>query len=66
MSVYLSYRRPGLDESAYLLVFIGSGVGGMLRHGVNVIAPRLLGVAFPDHTLIVNLVGSYAMGMLTE
>ena len=48
----------------YLVVFLGSGFGGMLRHGVNVIVPRWLGVAFPYSTLVVNIVGSMVLGLL--
>lgn len=48
----------------YLVVFLGSGFGGMLRHGVNVIVPRWLGTAFPYSTLVVNIVGSMVLGLL--
>jgi CrcB protein len=48
----------------YLIVFLGAGVGGALRHGVNVGAARLLGFEFPFGTLIVNVIGSFAMGLL--
>ena len=48
----------------YLIVFLGAGVGGALRHGVNVWAARLLGYGFPFGTLIVNVGGSLAMGAL--
>ena len=48
----------------YLIVFLGAGIGGALRHGVNVAAVRLLGYGFPFGTLIVNVVGSFAMGAL--
>ena len=54
----------GVQMNAYLIVFLGSGLGGALRHGVNVIAPRLLGPSFPYNTLTVNIVGSFAMGLL--
>jgi CrcB protein len=49
---------------AYLLVFLGGGIGAALRHGVNVGAARLLGTAFPYGTLTVNVVGSLLMGLL--
>jgi CrcB protein len=47
----------------YLIVFIGAGIGGALRHGVNVVAARWFGFGFPYGTLIVNVVGSFAMGL---
>ena len=47
----------------YLIVFVGAGIGGALRHGVNVAATRLFGYGFPFGTLIVNLVGSFLMGL---
>lgn len=48
----------------YLIVFLGAGIGGAMRHGVNVGAARLFGVGFPFGTFIVNVVGSFAMGLL--
>lgn len=48
----------------YLIVFIGAGIGGALRHAVNVGAARLFGFGFPLGTFIVNVVGSFAMGLL--
>ena len=49
---------------ATILVFIGGGIGAALRHGVNVGAARWFGAAFPWGTLIVNVAGSLAMGLL--
>jgi CrcB protein len=48
----------------YLIVFAGAGMGGALRHGVNVAAARLFGYGFPFGTFIVNIAGSFAMGAL--
>lgn len=49
---------------AYLMVFIGGGIGAALRHGVNIGSARLLGTSFPYGTLAVNIVGCLAMGLL--
>lgn len=48
----------------YLLVFVGAGLGGMLRHGVNLSCARYCGLEFPWDTLIINILGSAAMGLL--
>jgi len=48
----------------YLVVFIGAGVGGAVRHGVNIWSARLLGTHFPSGTLIINVAGSLAMGLV--
>jgi len=48
----------------YLIVFLGAGIGGALRHGVNVGAARMWGFGFPYGTVIVNIVGSFLMGLL--
>lgn len=47
-----------------LLVFLGGGIGSVLRHGVNMAAGRWLGAGFPWGTLFVNVVGSTVMGLL--
>jgi CrcB protein len=49
---------------AYLLVFIGGGIGAALRHGVNLMLGRELGTEFPFHTLFANVSGSLLMGLL--
>ena len=47
-----------------VLVFLGAGIGGMLRHGVNLVSPRWFGAGFPAGTLLVNVVGSALMGLI--
>jgi CrcB protein len=47
----------------YLLVFLGGGLGSMLRHAVNQASAALLGVGFWG-TLFVNISGSFAMGLI--
>ncbi|MCP8939009.1 fluoride efflux transporter CrcB [Alsobacter sp. SYSU M60028] len=48
---------------ATLLVFLGGGLGAALRHAVNLGVGRVLGTAFPWHTLVINIAGSLAMGL---
>jgi CrcB protein len=48
----------------YLIVFLGGGIGSMLRHAVNVFSARALGTGFPYGTLTVNVTGSIVMGLL--
>jgi CrcB protein len=45
-----------------VLVFVGAGLGGVMRHGVNAAALRL-GSAFPYGTLGINVLGSLVMGL---
>lgn len=47
-----------------LLVFLGAGLGGVLRHGANAAALRL-GSSFPWGTLTINVLGSILMGVVT-
>ena len=48
----------------YLYVFLGGGLGAALRYGLNIGVPRVLGTAFPWATLIINIVGCFAMGLI--
>jgi CrcB protein len=50
----------------FLIVFLGAGVGGALRHGVNLAVLRLGWSAFPVGTLAINVLGSFLMGLLAE
>ncbi|MBC7768787.1 MAG: CrcB family protein [Phycisphaerales bacterium] len=47
-----------------LLVAFGGAAGAVARFGVGEGAARLLGLGFPWGTLIVNVLGGLAMGML--
>jgi CrcB protein len=51
-------------DMLYLIVFVGAGIGGALRHGVNVAATKFIGPDFPFGTILVNVAGSFMMGLL--
>jgi CrcB protein len=48
----------------YVLVFLGAGLGGTLRHTVNLITARLVGPDLPVGTLLVNVLGSLCVGAI--
>jgi CrcB protein len=48
---------------AYLWVALGSALGGMARYWCSGLAARLIGESFPWGTLIVNVVGSFVIGV---
>ena len=50
----------------FLLVFVGSGIGGMARHGVGLLALKWFGPSFPVGTLSINIAGSLMMGIVAE
>jgi len=47
-----------------LVVFLGAGIGGTLRHIANRLLPLLLPGAFPMTTFIVNILGCFVMGVI--
>jgi CrcB protein len=53
-------------REAYLgfLVFLGAGLGGVLRHAVNRLTPMILAGSFPAATMAINIVGSLFIGIL--
>lgn len=50
----------------YLLVFVGGGLGAVLRHGVTRASLAYLGPGFPYGTLFVNVLGGFLTGVLAE
>jgi len=49
---------------AYLVVFVGAGIGGSIRHGMNIWVAHFLGTHFPWHTFVINILGSLVMGLV--
>ncbi|WP_442896480.1 fluoride efflux transporter CrcB [Bosea sp. CCNWLY174] len=46
------------------LVFLGAGIGGVLRHGVNIVSLKWLDMSFPYGTMAINIIGSGVMGLV--
>ena len=47
-------------------VALGGALGSAARYFVNVTSGRWLGTEFPWHTLVVNILGCFIMGVLIE
>jgi CrcB protein len=52
--------------SHILLVALGGGLGASARYLTNLAALRVAGPHFPWGTILVNIIGSFAMGVLIE
>lgn len=48
----------------YLIIFLGSGLGGALRHGINQLVAGAFSTRFPFGILFINITGSLALGLL--
>jgi CrcB protein len=47
----------------YLLVAIGGALGSMARYGTGVLVGKAWSASFPLGTMLINIVGSVAMGL---
>lgn len=47
----------------YLWIFIGGGLGSIMRFAFSGCVARLIGETFPWGTLLVNITGSFAIGI---
>lgn len=56
--------NPSLPLHAYLLVAVGSGLGGAARLFVSTVVGRAAGTGFPWGTLAVNVLGCLLVGAL--
>ena len=62
-----SRRRParrGSTARDYLLIAVGGAAGAVSRYVVDDLSRALIGGAFPMGTLVVNLTGSFVLGLL--
>jgi len=48
----------------YLIVALGSGIGGMLRYYISDIVQKNSASLFPFGTLTVNIIGSFIIGLV--
>ncbi|MEO1747788.1 MAG: fluoride efflux transporter CrcB [Pseudomonadota bacterium] len=48
----------------YLVIALGGALGAMARYATTSASTRLIGQGFPAGTVIVNIFGSFAMGLL--
>ena len=49
--------------SSWLLIGLGSALGGVSRHGLGLLVAQRMGHGFPWGTLAVNVLGSFAIGI---
>lgn len=47
----------------YILVSVGAAVGGAFRYGISNYIQRHISVIFPYGTLVVNVIGSFILGI---
>jgi CrcB protein len=48
---------------SYFWIAVGSALGGMLRYWCSGVTARLIGETFPWGTLLVNVTGSFVIGL---
>ncbi|QPT40042.1 camphor resistance protein CrcB [Oligella ureolytica] len=51
---------------SFLLVFLGGGLGSVARYSVSIMTTKLFGIQFLLGTLLVNVLGSFLMGLAVE
>jgi CrcB protein len=49
---------------SYFIIFLGAGIGGAMRHGVNLAVARAMGTHFPYGIMAINIIGCLAMGLI--
>lgn len=48
----------------FLLAGTGGAIGSVMRYGITLLLPRATDASFPAATLLINLLGSLAIGLL--
>ena len=49
-----------------LFIALGGAVGAVGRYGVTSVISQILGLSYPYGTVIVNILGSFCLGLLVE
>jgi fluoride exporter len=57
-------QKEAAFTMTWVVVGIGGAIGSLMRHGVNVAATHWIGRATPWGTFTVNMIGSFAIGLL--
>ncbi len=50
---------------AFIWIFIGGGLGACSRYGLGTVVARWAGTAFPTNTLLINVTGSFLIGLIS-
>jgi CrcB protein len=48
---------------AFLYVFLGSGIGGILRYGISLMFASSTNIKFPWPTLVANIIAAFLVGL---
>jgi CrcB protein len=57
-----SFYRSAMEN--VVLVFLGGGIGALARYGLDGAVYRLVNTTYPLGTFVVNIVGSFIIGVL--
>lgn len=49
---------------AIIIIWLGGGIGSVLRYLVQVIVTKLVHITFPAGTFLVNIIGCFIIGLL--
>lgn len=48
----------------YLMVFLGGSLGAVCRYAISIQMKRIIAIEFPAATFLINLIGSFLLGLL--
>jgi fluoride exporter len=55
-----------LNWPAFAAIFVGGGMGSMLRYAVTLLVTQRFGPGFPWGTFVINIAGSFVIGIVSE